>query len=218
MTTTQNTENITNPNAAFESIKTVIIQEAEDKIKKIKENAEIERAKILQIGKKEAEKIKNEALAGAENKAQQMKRRETSRKKLSAKMDYLKLRDEIIENVLVETRAALQKVTKEPKYKDLLKKLLLESGLAIDGGKLHLSLKMDDASLFNATEIADIAKHIEEQTRNATSITLSQNAINTIGGLRLERADGKMWIDNTFETRMQRDAGDIRLAILKMLE
>lgn len=203
---------------AFSRFKEEIENEASIKAKAVEEEAEKQVTEMIATAKKEVEKIKNDILSAASREVDQIKVREVSRKKLSVKMDYIKSRDQIFEEILLETRSKLQKFTKSAKYGKFILKLLQESSLAMDGGSLTVHLRSDDKSLLTKENLQQIASEISKATGNQTEFVVSKSDLDCLGGLKLVRDDNRLFIDNTFEARLNRLDDDIRSVLSSILE
>lgn len=180
---------------------------------KIKAEAEKKSKEIIAQGEAEASKLESEISLMAESEARQNVRRDVSKKKLSIQMDYLNLRESIIESILVNVTKELQKLSKQKSYEKLIEKMLEESVLAINGGELYLSVRSEDKGLFTEDKLNKLASSISEKT----SITLSDQDLKTIGGLVLSRKDGLITVNNTFEKIIERRMDEIRQVIVSEL-
>jgi vacuolar-type H+-ATPase subunit E/Vma4 len=200
------------------SIKKVINAQAEESITKIKNDAQKEKDRILKSAKLEAEKIEKDKTNIAEANAKQNKLREVSRKKLSAKMEFLKLREEIIDSILVETRSAIQKFTQTDKYSNYLEKILEESATSIGGGNLKLELRKEDKSLLSKDILEKISESVTKSTGLATKFIVEKSDLQSIGGVNITRDDDKLMVNNTFESKLERNIDEIRVLILNALK
>ncbi|MCY3411474.1 MAG: hypothetical protein INQ03_07580 [Candidatus Heimdallarchaeota archaeon] len=203
---------------AFARFKEEIEKQAIDKAEKILAAAKEEAAKIKVAGKKEADKYKSDLLNKAKNEAQQIKVREVSRKKLNVKMDYLETRDKVFDEILVETRSKLQQYTKSDSYSGFLKNLMRESALSMNGGDLIVHLRSEDKSLLNQGDLDSIAKEITEASGLETKLSIAKTDLKALGGLKLMRSDGRLYVDNTFESRLNRSEEEIRVTLVDILE
>ncbi len=114
-------------------------------------------------------------------------------------------------------RTELQKYTKSKEYGKTLENFFKEAAIAIGGGDLILWLRNEDKQLFPAEKLSSLSKEVEKETGNATTVKLADGSLKTLGGLKLEAADGSVWVDNTFEARIERQYDDLRVAIMQAL-
>ena len=196
-----------------EEIEKIANKEADSKLSEAKLQAE----KIVADAKNESDAIKKRILDQARNEAETKKVREVSRKKLSVKMDYLQTREGLIDEIIVEAKSELQKYTKSKEYPGFLSKLVKSSALSIGGGDLVLHLRTEDKSHFTNDSLAKISKEVTAETGLDTSISVSDDNLNALGGIKLVRSDNRLLIDNTFESRLLRANEETRVALLEVL-
>jgi len=196
-----------------EEIERIARSEAEDKVAE----AEARAKQIIAEAKREAEGIQKRILEEARTEAQKQKVRQVSRKKLGVKMDYLETRESVIDEIMVEARSQLQKYTKSKEYPGFLEKLVKSSAVSIGGGDLVLQLRKEDKSHFTKDSLGSLAKEVGKVSGVETSISVSDKNLNALGGIYLSRADNKVFVDNTFERRIERSSEGTRVALLEWL-
>lgn len=196
-----------------EEIEAIAKEEAQEKI----EEAEARAEEILSNAKEEAKSIKKQIIDEAKSEAEKKKVREVSRKKLNIKMDYLQTRESMIDEIIVEAHSQLQKFTKSNDYAGFLANLVKSSGISIGGGDLVLHLRTEDKSHFTQESLDSLSKEIGDETGQKTSISVSGDDLNALGGLKMVRADNRLFVDNTFESRLERNKDDIRVSLLDIL-
>ncbi|OLS29178.1 MAG: V-type ATP synthase subunit E [Candidatus Heimdallarchaeota archaeon LC_2] len=202
---------------AFSRIK----EEIEVKAKTLAENvitqAKLDVAKVLDTAKGEAQKVKNEVLIKAERDSNNIKVQDISRKKLALKMDYLDTREQLFDEIFVEARSKIQSYTTSDDYKKYLQSLLEISGNSIGGGDLILYVRKEDMSIFSKSTITDIESKINNYCKQKTEIKLSDDDLKSLGGLKLVRKDTKVFVDNTFEKRLERAGDEIRIELSELI-
>lgn len=198
-------------------IKKSIEAEAKTKADLIVKEAKAEAEAILKDARAEAEKLKASLLAEQESKAKQILQKEISKKRLAGKMEVLETREQVIESLMTDLRTELQKYTKDKAYAKTLETLFMEAALAIRGGDLVLSLRDEDKPIFSKEKLSELAKKVEKETGTPTTIELAEGSLKTIGGLKVSAKDGSVWVDNTFESMIERQYDDLRIAIMQAL-
>ncbi|RMG36760.1 MAG: hypothetical protein D6732_07725 [Methanobacteriota archaeon] len=198
-------------------IKKSIEEEAKSKAAIVIKEAKAEAEAILKNAKEEAEKLKSSLLKEQEAMAKQILQKEISKKRLQGKMEVLETREQVIESLMTDLRTELQKYTKDKKYAETLESFFMEGALAIGGGDLVLQLRDEDKPLFPKEKLAELAKKIEKETGTPTTIELADRSLKTMGGLKVSAKDGSVWVDNTFESRIERQYDDLRIAIMRAL-
>lgn len=202
---------------AFSRIKEEIQKIADEQADKIINEGNNQAKEILNAATAKAQQENSNILNQATTAAENIRIQEVSRKKLAIKMDFLKYRDEIFQEIQIEAKSKIQKYTKTAKYKEFLVKLVENSSLSIGGGKLSLVVRKEDQSMFPKAELSKIAEKVSKQTGNKTEIQISKDELVSLGGLKLVRSDQKLFVDNSFEVRLERNTDTIRTRLLKLL-
>ncbi len=202
---------------AFSRIKTEIENTAKDKANEILQNSKLSIEEILSTAEEKANMAKSDIIGSARNQAINAKIREISRRKLALKMDYLETREQIINEIQLETKSKLQKYTQTEDYSKFMQMLVKTSGISIGGGQLKLHLRAEDKSHFTKDSLSQIAKDIHKETNQETNISISSEALITMGGIKLIRHDNRLFVDNTFESRLEREKDSIRVALQEVL-
>lgn len=176
---------------------------ARDKKSEGREKAEAKRSEIIQKGEREADRIKRRTLASARTKARQMK---------------LEAQDKLIKKAFESARDELAKLRNEDKkYRKVLKDLIEDGGIAVGGGELEVSVLRGDKRLLAKKRVNKLSKRISKETGKETSLNLVANLEHTIGGAIIEKADGTVSCDNTFEARLKRMKDSLRTKIAETL-
>jgi V/A-type H+-transporting ATPase subunit E len=126
-------------------------------------------------------------------------------------------REDLMEETFQKATEKLKKVasTESEDYINSLVKLTKEASLEIGGGTLKIFLKEEDIGKIEGSLIK-LEKEVSESTGNETTLTIG-GAIDTIGGVSVKTADGKVEVNNTIEARMERFRGILRLEVAKVL-
>lgn len=202
---------------AFSRIKEEIEAKAKALAENVIDQANLDISQILDAAKEEAKKVKNEVLMKAEREATSIKVQDISRKKLALKMDYLETREQVFDEIFVEARSKIQSYTTTDEYKKYLQKLLEVSGNSIGGGDLVLFVRKEDKSVFSKAMLGDLEGKITKFSDQTTKITLSDEDLRSLGGLKLVRMDTKVFVDNTFEKRLERASDEIRIELSELI-
>ena len=130
---------------------------------------------------------------------------------LRARLD--RLRWQLANDVLAKLRARLSALREdEPKYLSVIGAYLRECAQAIERDELVVHCNARDLQLLTR-DFARLAKEADPNKR----LTLSQDAMNCIGGVMVVSADQNIRFDNTFEGRMERLADLLQGAIAERL-
>ena len=202
---------------ALNKFKAAIEKQAQEKANKIIADAKEKVEQIISEQQKEMDQIKREIISSIESEAKLTKVREVSRKKQGLKMDYLETREQLFEEIDVEIKSKLLSYTQTDKYQVFLKSEVEKCALAMGGGSLEIQLRSEDKSHFSSDSLKSMAEMIEEKTGNKSTLKVSDANIDNIGGFKMVRSDDKLFIDNSFEARLERNQEDARVAILDIL-
>ena len=202
---------------ALNKFKAAIEKQAQEKASKIIADAKEKVEQIISEQKKEIDQIKREIISSMESEAKLTKIREVSRKKQSLRMDYLETREQLFQEIDVEIKSKLLSFTQTDKYPIFLISEVEKCALALGGGSLEIMLRPEDKSHISSDSLNSIAKMVEKETGNTSTLKLSDEILDNIGGFKMVRSDDKLFIDNSFEARLERNQEDARVAILHIL-
>lgn len=194
----------------------------------LKEEAEDEREEILKEANQKAEEIKSEARREADAKsdkiieegkreAKSIVKKILSNARMKARRKKLEFKDEMCQRVFEEAKDKLLELKEnQEKYKEILKKLIKEGGLAVGGGDLEVLVSKSE-DLLTQELIEEIGREISEETGKDTQLTLKKELKGKTGGAIVRRSDGSMQSDNTFEARLERMRDSLRTEVTKIL-
>lgn len=198
-------------------------------IDRIRAKAEDKRESILEEARKEAEEKKSEArekaekekeriIAKGEKEAEQTKRRELANARKEAREKKLEAREDIIQEVFEEAREELNDLQGDnEEYRETLKNLITLGGAAVGGGKLEVSVLESDEEILSDSEVRDMEGEISEETGKETDLKVVSDLEDASGGAIVEKRDGSISSNNTFEARLKRMKSSLRSEIADIL-
>jgi V/A-type H+-transporting ATPase subunit E len=192
-----------------------ILTDAETEAEKIIAEANQEKAQIIEEARKEAERREKRILREAEVEAELVKKRELARTGLQIRMETLETKEKLIEQAIVKALEKLRVFTKEPGYKALLEQLVVDGAVGVGGGELQVQI--NEADVAKLQNLPQLATRVGEQTQTETTLKLAPERLNCSGGALIKKADGSIFIDNTFEARIARQRREIRVLIANAL-
>ena len=192
-----------------------ILMDSETEAEKILEEAEREKAQIIREARMEAERRQQWILREAEAEAELLKRRELARTGLQIRMEMLATKEELIAQAIAKALEKLEAFTKEPGYRTLLEQLIVEGAVGLGGGELQVQTNEADAS--KLPNLQNLEPRITEQIKTEATLKLAPERLNCTGGVLITKADGSVYIDNTFEARIARQRREIRVLIANAL-
>ena len=187
-----------------------IKEDADKEAAAILEEAKKEAAAILEEAKRKAEQRRSDIIVRGEKEAELLRQRIVANAKLKARKSGLDAKEELISAVFKEAEKELGKVASTDKYMDILRELIRE-GVASVGEDAEVVGRKEDEKLLKGGLLEDLSKEL------GVKITLSPEKIESIGGVIVRSKSGKVEVNNTFETRMQRMQDTLRSEIAKIL-
>ena len=172
-------------------------KESIDKLEASKSALDAEYTKIISLSQKQAENLKRQIIGSS---------------RLVARNKQLILIERAVNDVFEKAKAKLSSLNDEGEnYGTLIKKMLKEAVSEIPSEELIVECNTKDR------ELVKIA--IEEISRenNKIRMTLSDESLDAIGGIRIMSSDRSMSYDNTLDSRIERLKPLIRKDIAQML-
>ncbi|MHA1992312.1 MAG: V-type ATP synthase subunit E, partial [Candidatus Hodarchaeales archaeon] len=193
-------------------------------VQEIVSTAEIEREKIEKIAKnkitelndtasKDLDRIRNQILEKNRSTVEAENKRMLGKSRLESKMILLNEKENKIKMVFDEVVSKLKSFTQSGDYSSTLRNLAVSGGVALEGGDLTVLLRKEDVSKFNKDEAV---QKIKELTNTEVTVTIRPEESKTkIGGLMIEK--GNIFVDNTFESIIQRRNAKLRETVTEIL-
>ena len=165
----------------------------EDASAKARENSE----RIIQEGRQSAEKEKQKLLSTAD---------------MEVKKLLLNSKESIIDSALEKAKKKFEGLKEQKEYKNILLGQIISSIRELDGNRFIVEFYKGDKF-----EISDVQlKKIEKDTkRKGLKIELKEIS-EDIGGIIVREMDGKISINNSFESILNRKKSEIRVRISKI--
>ncbi len=194
-----------------------IMSEAQDKADKIIQDAQAEVDQINADATKNAEAEKNKILENGKKQSDMRYQQIISEAKMNARRAELGAKEEIIEAAFDKAVDELsQKASaNDSQYVNSLVDMIKEAGIEIGGGELIVKVKESDAGAIN-NKLSTIASDITAATGVNTTLT-SGDAIDVIGGAILITANGDIEVNNTIESRLDRNKKILRSEVASVL-
>lgn len=193
--------------SGIESIIDMIEEKTSEKVDRIVKQAEDQKTTLIKQAEEKAKGIEEKILKAADQEYDSSITRLTAGAKLKAKYQILEAKESILVEILEEVEKEIKKVVKTKKYKNILTQLIVDGGVALDVDKLELVFPKGQNELITPLSIA---KEIGAKVGNKVSISISKDTVRSVGGVIIRTSDGKMLVDNTFESRLERFHSDIR--------
>ncbi len=140
---------------------------------------------------------------------------ETTEANRKANWMILEEKERLVTQILGEVRSRLRAFPKSRNYERYLQKLVVDAGAVLGGGNLEVHLNGKDARL--SLDFGMLAESIAKRVGARTQLKLSNENAETVGGVIVKTADGKIVVDNTFEAVLKRSERNLKLRIAKIL-
>jgi len=192
-----------------------ILKNAKIEADKILKDANEQTKEIVQRGQDAAEKEKNSILETESKKVTEIEKQQIASINLQARREILQKKEEEIQKAFGLAKTELQNFHKKTAYAKVLEALIIEGGIALDGGVISIKTKKGDATKIK--DLTSIAKAITKACGNKCTLKISKEIIDTMGGVILQTEDETITIDNTFEERLVKNERLIRTEVAKTL-
>jgi V/A-type H+-transporting ATPase subunit E len=146
---------------------------------------------------------------GAKKQAENLRRQIVGSSRLAARNKQLVLIETAVNEAFEKAKTTLRSSNKQQVYKVLITKMLQESISAIGTDEVIIQCNRDDFDL--------VKKAVASLSNNNVRMTLSDQAIDVIGGIRIKSIDGSTIYDNSLDSRIERFKPLIRKNIVQML-
>jgi len=194
---------------------------ADDILKEAMEKA----AGIIETAKKEARTLLDAARFGAKEEEERETKEAHTRGKhvydgvlaegrMRAKREVLQKREDIINEVFREVEKKLQAHASSEEYEKNIIRIATGACKKLGQDDVVIRANRRDLKLLEGSK-DQIARELGEGIKTA-SVSLGE-PIQTIGGVKVRTADGRIEIDETFEGRMRREFEGIRVKVAKVL-
>lgn len=191
----------------IELLSRAIMAEANDEAIHILEEAREKAEAIRKRAQEQAESERREILERAKEDAERLRSQTTATTQLKARSAQLEQREKLLDSVFAEVRKRLESVKGRPDYGDIAAMLTRE---ALTQLKVNQAEIRADAVTRKALNLADLSRELNGQF--AFGEALEEGT-----GVAVSAADGKLYYDNTLETRLNRLQGTLRSAVYKVL-
>jgi len=168
-------------------------QEAASNLESSKGSLRSEYEKIIQGSKKQAENLKRQILGS---------------KRLESRNQELLLIEMAVNDYFEKARERFREIPRDKEYKSMINEMIDNCISAIGTEEIIMESNEKDSKM--------ISEIISKKSKKV-KLSLSENPINVIGGLRAMSADGSLTYDSTLELRMERLKPLIRKEIVQTL-
>ena len=206
---------MTSADALIEALLSEAHETAEKIIKNVQKTVQGTLEEQRKIGRERAKEIVISIDKKAQNDSAIIKLRDIASAESKARWLILEKKHELIENVLNQVKDELHALIKTNQYIHVLENLIVEGGIIVGAKDLEVILNERDSTL--PLDLDKLAEMIGEEAGTKTNITKSSKKIDAIGGAIIQTTDGKIVMNNTFESMLNNSEREIRFKITQIL-
>jgi V/A-type H+-transporting ATPase subunit E len=132
---------------------------------------------------------------------------------MEAKKLLLNAKEALIDEALKKAKEEYEKLKGKKEYKDALVKQVISSVMELDGKEFTVEVHEGDG-----LELTDkIVSNIEKETKKKGLKLALKEVSKDLGGVIVHQKGGKISVDNTFDSILERKKSEIRLKISGIL-
>lgn len=189
-----------------------IVNDVKSSVERTLSQAEERSIGVLSEARERARAIYEERLSAAKSRAEIEYRKIVSSAEVEAKMSLLRAKDEIVRQVFDVALQKLREYAKtEDYYERCLPRLISEGAKCLKSDEVVAYLNKKDRRRLGKGALEQLSKDVGVKVR------VSDKAISCVGGVVVERADGKASYDNTFEKILRELEPKLRVKLADML-
>lgn len=197
----------------IEDLEAALIYRAEVLADEYLNGAERARGQIVEEANKTLRLREEREILAAKARAERLYRQRVQAAEIRLQEDLDHLRWTLVQSVMEDVTARLVQMTEdESLYLPLLKRYLAQGAQAMERDEL-----VARAAGRDLPRLAPRWDGFVKEAAPGKRVALSQKPLETLGGILLESADGRIRVDNTFEGRIERLEGEVHRAVSERL-
>jgi vacuolar-type H+-ATPase subunit E/Vma4 len=201
------------PLESVESLGTIVVNESRDKAEWNVKSAQETSKKILdeaaQKGKENYERIVQQGKQSGEKERQKI----LSTIEMEMKKLTLNSREALIEQAFTLAWKKFEEFKKTKEYKDILVKQVISSIRELEGKSFIVDAHKGDSFKISA----DTLKQIEKETDKKALVIEIHEIDSDLGGVIVREKEGKISVDNTFASILERKKNETRVKVSEIL-
>ncbi|MCA1914862.1 V-type ATP synthase subunit E [Methanospirillum hungatei] len=194
---------------SVETIINRIREEAEGQIRTIRAEEACDVGAIRAQAEQKAEDAYNHRITEGQREIRLLIASQESRTRIEAKRKVREVREEMLRQCFDEVSLYLKTIRTRPEYPSFLQAMITESAKNLGPSDIAVKVHPDDRRL-----AADIISRINQE---GFSLILSDEPVDTSGGVICERISDRVVIDNTVEVRFVRLEREMIVAASRIL-
>jgi V-type H+-transporting ATPase subunit E len=191
----------------IEMLERAILTEAREEAEVMREEAKARAAAVHKRAQEQAAAERKEILERANQDAERLRSQANATAQLKARSVQLEHREKLLDSVFEEVRKQLSAVKDRPDYKDIAALLAREALSQLQASEAEIQA---DEATRKALNLNELGRELNGKFSFAGTLEEGTGVIATASG-------GKLYYDNTLETRLKRLQGSLRSAVYKVL-
>ncbi len=192
----------------------IINSKTEAKEKEILAEAESHKKQKLNDARAKAKEVTAAITGKAEIESNAEVSRYEASAKLQSKYKLLEAKEVLITEVLDTAKKQVEDLVKKKAYAKTLESLIVDAAKSLEETDVVIVAPIGDVSNI---DLKTVEAAVTKATGKKTKLSISKEEIRATGGVIVRNKDSTMWVDNTFEARMERFEGEIRDTISTIL-
>lgn len=201
------------PLESVDSLGQIVLNESKDKMEWIIRSAEETEKKILEDAESRAKENAEKIVLNGRQLGEKEKQKILSTAEMQAKKVVLNSKEALIKKTFLKAREEFNELKKTEKYKDILIKQIISSILELEGKEFTVEVYEGEGLKLTKELVQRMGK---ETKRRGLKLTLNEVS-EDLGGVIVREKEGKVSVDNTFDSILDRKRNDIRVRISEIL-
>lgn len=201
------------PLESVDSLGQIVLNESKDKTEWIIRSAEETEKKILEDAGSRAKENAETTIQNGRQLGEKEKQKILSTAEMQAKKVVLNSKEALINETFLKAREQFNELKKTKKYKEILIKQIVSSIGELEGKEFTVDVYEGEELKLTKEIVQRIGK---ETKRKGLKLTLNEIS-EDMGGVIVRGKDGKVSVNNTFDSILDRKRNEIRVRISEIL-
>jgi vacuolar-type H+-ATPase subunit E/Vma4 len=176
-----------------------LVQEAEATAQRRKTSTDAQVADILATAQKKGS-----------DQADAILKQARSAGSMEARRIALRVREQVMERVVVGVRETLAAMREDPGYRNVLLGWIVDGAIGLNVPRVRINGSLHERRLIDEALLKDAGQHVKALTGRAVTFELDDGDPLLAQGIRLSDPDGRVAFSNDVSTRLLRYQSDIR--------
>jgi len=193
-----------------------ILAQAEARAAEIVERAGRIADRIIKSAERKAEEIRREAAERLAPRLRAERARALALVELEVRREEVVRREALVDQAFAEARTVLSAWRRRPDADAILARLIAGAVESLQGSRFKVELAPEDADRW-AREglVARLEQELSARLLRPIALEVVRSPDRFSGGARVISEDGRAMVDETFEARLDRMAGDLRRDVVR---